>query len=420
MAATRDVVLGRGSSPAEDDLRLPRPPGMIRRFWSRHPRWADALLALLCLLLTLIGVIVAAYEHPTPVGLVAGAVLSVSTCVALLWRRSWPVTVFVITLTPALVLAPAVSSSILGPAPIIALYSVAIYRSSRAAIWSLGFAAAAVALVSLIWALLGHAADDALGALIGNVLVLTIGALIGSNVGNRKRYVDALIDRSRQLIVERDQQARLAAAAERTRIAREMHDIVSHSLTVVVALADGAAATEDVDRAREANRAIATTAREALTEMRVMLGVLRTDALDGEEPISAPLEPLLEMTLDDLVSSARAAGFPVTLTVAGAPRGSSAHRLAVLRIVQEGLTNAMRYSRDARYIRALTEYTAASILVQVENDGARPETPSEGAGLGLRGLHERVESLGGTISSGVVAPGVWRLRAELPLEASHE
>lgn len=420
MAASRDIVLGRGSAPAEDDLRLPRPPGVIRRFWARHPRWADALLVALCLLATLAAVVLSASDQPSPTGLVVSATLSFSTSVALLWRRSFPVTVFVVTLIPTLVLAPAVSSSIVGPAPIFALYSVAVYRSSRAAWWSLGAASGAIALVALVWALLGHAPAEASGTVIGNVLILVIGALIGMNVGSRKRYVDALIDRSRQLVVERDQQARLAAAAERTRIAREMHDIVSHSLTVVVALADGATATGDVDRAREASRAIAATAREALSEMRVMLGVLRTEGTDTAPVAPAPLEPLLELTLDDLVAAARGAGFPVTLTVTGSPRGSSAHRLAVLRIVQEGLTNAMRYAKDPRYIRAVTEYKADGILVQVDNDGAQTGTPSTGAGLGLRGLYERVSGLGGTISSGIVAPGVWRLRAALPLEAFDE
>ena len=114
-----------------------------------------------------------------------------------------------------------------------------------------------------------------------------IGALIGANVGGRKRYVEALIERSRQLTIERDQQAQLATAAERTRIAREMHDIVSHSLTVIVALSEGAAATTETERARSAARTAADTARGALTEMRAMLGVLRTD-----DTGSAPLAPL--------------------------------------------------------------------------------------------------------------------------------
>ena len=115
----------------------------------------------------------------------------------------------------------------------------------------------------------------ALNSVVSALVLGLIGTLIGVNVGGRKRYIAAVIDRSRQLLVERDQQAQLAAAAERARIAREMHDIVSHSLTVIVALSEGAAATADPEQARAASTASATTARAALAEMRSMLGVLR-------------------------------------------------------------------------------------------------------------------------------------------------
>ncbi|KQZ84660.1 hypothetical protein ASD56_10465 [Microbacterium sp. Root166] len=396
-------------------MRLPRPPGVFRRFWARHPRWADALLAILCLLLTLAGVVAAAYDPRTPGLLASGAALSLLTCVALLWRRRWPIAVFAITLVPALILAPALSGSVMGPAPVIALYSVAVYRSSRAAMWSLGAAAGALALVTFVWTVVGDASANAVGTVIGTGLFLAIGALIGVNVGNRKRYVAALIDRSRQLAVERDQQARLAAADERTRIAREMHDIVSHSLTVIVALAEGANATPDPDRSREASRAVATTAREALAEMRVMLGVLRDTPSEGD---AAPTEPLLDTSLHDVIGAARAAGFPVTLSVSGDTEVSAPHSLAVLRIVQEAITNAMRYSRDATFIRVVTEYSGAGVRIVVDNDGARPDVESAGAGWGLRGLQERAGHLGGTLTAGLVAPGRWRLTAELPTGAA--
>jgi signal transduction histidine kinase len=370
----------------------------------------------LSLILSLGGVIAAASDPVAGEGLALAAALSLATCVALLWRRTRPLTVFIVALAPLLIVAPVVSSSVVGPAPVIALYSVAVYRSTRAAMWSLGVAAASISLVALAWGTLGGEPFEATGPVIAMVLLLAIGALIGANVGSRKRYVDALIDRSRQLTVERDQQARLAAAAERTRIAREMHDIVSHSLTVVVALADGAGATDDVAKAREATSAIAATAREALSDMRAMLGVLRTDPDDEADAVESPREPLLAVSLDELVATARGAGFPVTLTVTGAPRGSAGHQLAVLRVVQEGLTNAIRYSQDPRYIRALTEYRPDGIQVRVENDGVMHAARSLGAGLGLQGLRERVSGLGGTIAAGLVAPDVWRLSADLPWE----
>lgn len=396
-------------------MRLPRPPGVFRRFWARHPRWADALLIGLCLLFTLLNFVTAADQYRDgPLALSAAVVLSVLPCVALAWRRRWPIAVFIVAIAPS-AFSPDIAGSVLGPA-VIALYSIAVYATSRAALWALGATSAGLVLVAVLWSLAGAQAAVT-GLVIGSVLMLAIGALVGINVGGRKRYVEALIDRSRQLAVERDQQARLAASAERTRIAREMHDIVSHSLTVVVALAEGATATDDPEQARQASRAVAATAREALSEMRVMLGVLRTDP---EAPADeAPLEPLLEMSLSDIVAAARAAGFPVSLTTTGAPRGSAAQRLAVLRIVQEGLTNAMRYAHDPSAIRVLTEYTAAGTRVVIDNDGVRPGDPSRGAGLGLQGLRERVTTLGGALHAGPLAPDRWRLEADIPTQESH-
>ncbi|MGA7147707.1 MAG: ATP-binding protein, partial [Microbacterium sp.] len=169
-------------------------------------------------------------------------------------------------------------------------------------------------------------------------------------------------------------------------------------------------ATADPERSREASRAVATTAREALAEMRVMLGVLRDAPFQG----AAPTEPLLDTSLHDVIGAARSAGFPVTLSVSGDPEVSAPHRLAVLRIVQEAITNAMRYSHDATFIRVLTEYSTTGVRIVVDNDGARPEAESAGAGWGLRGLQERVGHLGGTLAAGPIAPGKWRLTAELP------
>ena len=202
-----------------------------------------------------------------------------------------------------------------------------------------------------------------------------IGSLVGINVGNRKRYLEAVIDRSRQLLVERDQHAQLAAAAERERIAREMHDIVSHSLTVVVALSEGAAATPDGDRARAASTAAAATARNALGEMRSMLGVLR----DGEA--DAPLAPLDPITPAETIAGAQQAGFAATLAVRGDAEVAPALRFAIGRIVQEGVTNAMRHAPHADAVDVRIDYDADPIVVEIVNDGVR----GSAAGMGSRG-----------------------------------
>jgi signal transduction histidine kinase len=237
--------------------------------------------------------------------------------------------------------------------------------------------------------------------------MMVIGGLIGANVGGRKRYVEALIEHSRRLVVERDQQAQLAASAERERIARELHDIVAHSLTVMVALAEGVAASKDAAHARPGAEAISATGREALRDMRATLGVLRdTDA--------APLAPLARDTTEDTVASARAAGFETHLTVVGEPDVPSATRLAVSRIVQEGVTNVLRHARAATRIDVEIRYTGEGVAVSVIDDGRGVPSASGGGGFGLRGVRERVELVGGTVTAGPGEARGWVVHAWLP------
>ncbi|WP_307858544.1 sensor histidine kinase [Microbacterium flavescens] len=418
MRRTPSSVLGRGLAPTEDDLRLPRPPGVIRRFWERHPLTTDIVIAVLALLLSFPAVAASSSVTDGLSGWGAAVAIGLSAiaCVGLVWRRRRPVLVFVVSMLPTLVVEVGFAAAVSGPASLIALYSIAVYRGVRACWIALGVACGVLALNGLGYSLFDPAdASVYINLAVTTIVGLLVAALVGVNVGNRRRYLEALIDRSRQLVVERDQQAQLAAAAERTRIAREMHDIVSHSLTVVVALAEGAVATPDTERAREASRAVAATARDALTEMRVMLGVLRTDTADAD----APLGPLLDASLHDIVAAARGAGAPVTLTVTGQPTVPTAHRLAVLRIVQEGITNAMRHAPDASYVRVTTEYSDEGIRITVENDGAREVDAATVAGWGLTGLRERVANIGGTLTAGPSGPSTWRLTAEIPPEGPH-
>ncbi|MPS75550.1 MAG: ATP-binding protein, partial [Microbacterium sp.] len=243
---------------------------------------------------------------------------------------------------------------------------------------------------------------------LSTVVLGLIGTLIGVNVGNRQRYIDAVIDRSRQLLVERDQQAQLAAAAERARIAREMHDIVSHSLTVIVALSEGAAATPDHTQARAAASTAAETARSALTEMRSMLGVLRDD--DSPLPL-APVEPAQPR---ETVEAAQRAGYPVTLTVTGTADVPPSVAHALGRIVQEGVTNAMRHAPAVSMIGVSIGYSDDEVRVEVVNDGVSGTDVGAG-GFGLRGLTERAAHVHGRLHSGPDGPGRWRLHARLPL-----
>lgn len=417
-SASQAVV---GAAPGADDgLLLPRPPGVLRRFWARHPRFADVIVAVVAFLLSAPTAAIRS-EYPIPPTLpqtVFAIIVVVGACVALLLRRSRPLLVFALAALPLVILPPSlVPASHLVPA--LAIYAVAVYRSVRACWIVFAATTAAMAVYAAVAGLAAPATwNYVLTSLVSGTIALLIGALIGINVGNRRRYLEALIDRSRQLLVERDQQARLGAAAERTRIAREMHDIVSHNLTVIVALAEGATATHDAARARIATAQIAGTARGALTEMRAMLGVLRDPDLSSD----APLAPIESASVADAVESAQRAGFPVVLHVEGRLDDVPAEvRFAVARIVQESLTNAMRHAPLATAIDVRIAVRAEAVELDIVNDGVRPRTdaaePPARAGFGLPGLRERAAHVGGTLEAGAVEGRRWAVRAALPLPA---
>ena len=394
----------------DEELRLPRAPGLFRRFWARHPVLADVLLALLCFFLALAPAgHIAAGSVPEPVYIalnIATMVAIALACCSLLWRRRIPVLPFIVSLAlGTLGLFTGLSGGVV--LLLVACYSLAVYRSSRAAWVCYGVGAAWFSALGGIFTLAGSIAfQTALDAVLNYVVLGLIGTLIGVNVGGRKRYLAAIIERSRQLLVERDQQAQLAAAAERARIAREMHDIVSHSLTVIVALSEGAAATTDREQARRAAATSADTARTALTEMRAMLGVLR----DDDSP--APLAPMPPAPPRDTVEAAQRAGYPATLTIVGQADVAPPVAHAIGRIVQEGTTNAMRHAPAATSIAVRIEYTADVVTIEIVNDGVSGSART--GGFGLRGLSERAAHVHGTLRSADDGRGRWVLRATIP------
>lgn len=406
----------RSSSSVDDELRLPRPPGVIRQFWARHPVLVDVIVTLATLAVSMGPAAFVSRGQPAGVWV---TVLTTAACLLLLRRRQWPIIVFC-----AAALAEAtymlVGASMGGPLMLVAAYTLAVYRSSRACWIGLGSAIGGLVVLAAPLTMAGAVSViTALNVIAGAVVMGLIGALIGVNIGNRKRYLEAVIARSRQLLVERDQHAQLAAVAERARIAREMHDVVSHSLTVVVALAEGAAATDDRDQARAALAHVSATARGALQEMRTMLGVLRDDHAAPD----APLSPVDDETIATAVSSAQHAGFPVRLTVTGDPAGvARTVRLALARLVQEGLTNAIRHAPLATTIDVAVAVDASHATVDIRNDGVAPSgagpahsAPGSAPRYGLVGLRERIEHVGGTFTATADGPGRWRLRACIPL-----
>ena len=229
----------------------------------------------------------------------------------------------------------------------------------------------------------------------------------------RRAYYAALEGRAARLERERDAQAQIAAAAERARIARELHDVVAHNVSVMVVQADGASYALDnsPERARQALLAIASTGRQALTEMRRMLGVLRSD--DGATGV-APLPGIAQ--LGELLEQTRATGLAVSFTVQGVPAplpGGLA--LAAYRIVQESLTNTRKHGGPAASAEVLLRYCEDALTLQITDDGHGAATAADGAGHGLTGMRERVALYSGTLDAGPLPGGGYQVTARLPV-----
>jgi signal transduction histidine kinase len=407
--------LDRHAVPVEVDLSLPKPPGVIRRFWSRHPRLTDVLVAAAFTVPAvsaslLIAAVPDSVRNPelAPLG---AAVYAVGGA-ALLWRRRRPWAVLVVAWAISLVGVP-VWDSVDVTLMAFALYALAVYGSVRAA-W-IGLAGSALVTATgsgVIAAIAIESNVPVTAANFSQIGALLIVVLVGINIANRRRYVVALLDRAAQLARERDQTARLAAADERARIAREMHDIVSHGLTVMVTLAEGSAATTaaDPERAAVAMRQVAGTGRQALTDMRRMLGLL-DDGLPGELGPQPGLEDLAA-----LVERFRAAGLRVTVSAEGIPPADPAEQLTVYRIVQESLTNVLRHSASGADVTVDVRYGPAGVVITVTNDGPVVAAPLPGSGRGTVGMRERVALYGGTVESGPRPGGGWTVRATLAHE----
>jgi len=250
----------------------------------------------------------------------------------------------------------------------------------------------------------------------GGFVVLALGLAVpwwaGLSSRNRRLYLAQLEQRARDLELGRAREAEFAAARERARITRELHDVVAHNVTVMVIQAQGVQARLESEpaQAQAGLDAIVTTGREALVEIRRLLGVVREDT---EEPLLAP-EPGVDQ-LPALVEQLREAGVDVGLVVEGVPQPLPAGvGLTAYRIVQESLTNALRHSvaEIPPRVRLHFEPHQMSIVVESSADPA----PQAGAGIGLAGMRERASLVGGQLLAGPTPEGGYRVQARLPLD----
>src|SRR6516164_6936432 len=297
----------------------------------------------------------------------------------------------------------------------IAVYTVAALRPRRAALVCAGLLEIAAVVLGVLF--LGRAWWSSATFHTGQAgLAAALG--LGLYSATRRAYLAELHDRADRLERERDQQGALAAAAERARIAREMHDVVAHHLTVMVTLSEAAAAASasSPDRAAEVMRSVSATGRRALADTRRLLGVLRQRP--GDDPAAA-LAPVPGLTqLDALIEEVRSAGLQTTLEVCGqAPDVPAGVQLTVYRLVQEALTNTLKHGGTEARATVRLRYLPGELRVDIDDDGAGAAAPAPaGAGGGLIGMQERIHAYGGHVRAGPRQPGGWHVSARLRLD----
>ena len=405
--------------------------GRLRRYLHRHPRAMDAVVVLCYLLLV----------TPTTVDTVAdggwaATALLAAVAVALLFRRSHPVAVVaaVAVLEVGITFLHPWGSNVSGGLWF-ALYALAVQRSRRFSITALALANAPLSLMyflTLVGPLEralpngGPAAPENSQLVFGIVagITITLSNIIATGIGISVRQRR---EHEQEIAAWAARTAELGSVTERNRIAREMHDVVAHSLTVMVTLSDGAAVVvrKSPDRAAVVLAELSRTGRTALADMRRVLGVLRDESPAGH----APRQPLSAgNSLAKLLEGFRTAGLPLHYSHTGpALPDDAAFQLTVYRIVQESLTNVLRYGRALSRVDVSMVRADGTVTIEVLDDGrgtvgqagtGGAGTVAAGAkplgtGQGLTGMRERAGIYGGTVEAGRPSAGGWRVRAVL-------
>lgn len=382
----------------------------VASIW-RDPAKRDLLVAAA---LTIFGQVeswtVGELDGPRPLIALVVAAMTAATA----WRRRAPLAVALLAI--ALVVgseaAWSVPDAIAAPvlALLLACYSLGAHAPLRTAAAGLGLVLAPL-LVSALWQDRGF--DDFL--FIGTILAGIWAS--GRIVRSRRGLAAQLADRAVLLEHERDQQAAVAAAAERSRIARELHDVVAHCVNVMVlqAGAERRVLGDEQPTTVQTLQEIEHTGRQALGELRRLLGIVRAD---GEHPALEP-QPTLA-NLGALIAHVRGAGLDAQLRIEGEQRLlPPGLELSAYRIVQEALTNTLKHA-DAKSATVTVRYRPAALELSVTDDGTgAPGSDKTGDGHGLVGMHERVALFDGTFDAGPSADGGFRISARLPIEAGH-
>ena len=369
------------------------------------PLLGDSLLAAPVLIMTLLGAgLWSGCPCPVPP---EGVALLVVGAVPLALRRRFPVAVWLLTgLAAAAYGILPYNDPPLPYAALVGVYTVAAHSPRRTAV-----AAAVVTAVAIVVATV-LSGDSGKVDVAFEFLIFATAWLLGDGVRVRRAYTSELEDRAVRLAREREEEARRATAEERVRIARELHDVVAHHVSVISVQSEAARflLPDHPDKAKEAVEAVGDTARQTLTEMRRLFGALRQDG-DARSPL-APQPGLV--VLGDLVDSFRQAGLGVELVVEGdgrrLPRGID---LSAYRMVQEALTNVLKHAGPAR-ARVVVRYGDEDLFVSVTDDGRGPDPSGNGRGHGLVGMKERANLFGGELRAGGREEGGFTVEARLP------
>ena len=406
-------------SPSGTDPYRPPPPPVH----TRHGRLSDVVLtAVAVVFVGLLSFAFGTIDAPDRIGVAAASIASFVMPLALYWRRSHPVA------STAVVYGTALLHLLLGAQLIFAdtlvlvsLYSITVHGPVLAGRVALAGSFVGAAIQG--WVLGGFEVtrySNLLPALFATG-VITVMCLLAWALGLLRRtrvaHTETLVERARRLEHERDQQAQIATAAERARIAREMHDIVAHSLSVVIAQADGGryAAAGDPDAAVRALTTIGETGRAALADMRKILGVLRAPG-DPAGTASTTTPQPIDADLDALVEQVRDSGLPCSIVRMGRarplPPGTG---LTVYRLCQEALTNVLKHGGPQTTATVMLQWGSQQLAVQVDDTGRGAAATTDGAGHGILGMRERVELFAGTFEAGPKPGGGYRVRAVIPL-----
>ena len=385
-----------------DALRLESPSRLA--FWRTSPRRADFGLAALLAVFGVAELWIVGFGGK-PIALPATLVAGLS----LYWRRVAPLR------TVAVVFGAIAGESLLGvslhkaDAPLlmalVAVYTAGAYLPLRES--AVGFALA----IGCIWTAVAGQSTYGHSDFAFTLVVISAGWLVGRGMHGRVSQASELAERTARLEREAEVERVAAVEDERRRIARDLHDVIAHSVSVMVVQAGAAEELleRDPSSVLEPIRAVQETGRAALVEISRLLGVLRDDSAElGLAP-----QPRVE-ELPDLIARTRAAGLPAELRIEGIPKPLPLGvDLSIYRIAQEALTNARKHSVESRAIVAL-RYGADRVELSVENDGLTTEE-GRGGGHGLIGMRERVAVFGGTLEAGPRPGGGFRVFARLPL-----